>query len=87
MKKFQAMLAGLLGWVILSTKDNQVFLSDDERSNLNTMLGEEKASALIEQANAELTEVQTALEQLNAVTAVAEEAQKKTIHTITLTSN
>lgn len=75
MKKFQAMLAGLLGWAALSTKDNQVFLSEDERSNLNTMLGEEKASTLIAQANAELTEVQTALEQLNAVTAVAEEAQ------------
>ena len=55
MKKFQAKLAALLGWAARATKDNQIFLSDDERTNLNTMLGEEKASTLIAQANAELT--------------------------------
>lgn len=67
MKKFQAILAGLLGWMALATKDNQVFLSEDERANLNTLLGEDKAAMLIDQANTELTEVSSALEELNAL--------------------
>lgn len=80
MKKFQAMLAGLLGWAVLATKDNQVLLTEAESNNLTTMLGAEKAGALIAQANAELAEVQTALEQLNSVTAVAEEAVSENVN-------
>ncbi|GEM_PF-3125685 len=69
MKKFSAILAGLLGWASLQTKDNVLSLSEEDTGKLNLLLGDEaKTSQLIEQVNSELQEIADAKTQLEKVT-------------------
>ena len=79
MKKFQRILAGLLAWTSLKTKDGQIDLSEEERGSLFEKLGEEDATLLIATANEELTEIKGAKEQLAELkTQIAEAATQAT---------
>ena len=79
MKKFQMLLASLLGWASLKTKDGQIDLSEEERGSLFEKLGEEDATLLIATANEELTEIKGAKEQLAELkTQIAEAATQAT---------
>ena len=79
MKKFQGILAGLLAWTSLKTKDGQIDLSEEERGSLFEKLGEEDATLLIATANEELTEIKGAKEQLAELkTQIAEAATQAT---------
>ena len=64
MKKFQLILASLIGWTALKTKDGQIDLSEEEKGSLFEKLGEEDATLLITTANEELSEVKSAKDQL-----------------------
>lgn len=64
MKKFQMILANLLLWSALKTKDGQIDLSEEEKGTLFSQLGEEDANLLITTANEELSEVKSAKDQL-----------------------
>ena len=64
MKKFQTILASLLMWTSLKTKDGQIDLSEEEKGSLFEKLGEEDATLLITTANEELSEVKSAKDQL-----------------------
>lgn len=64
MKKFQTILASLLMWTALKTKDGQIDLSEEEKGSLFEKLGEEDATLLITTANEELSEVKSAKDQL-----------------------
>lgn len=65
--KYLKMLATLLGVMQVAQKENAVDISSDQQTRLNTLLGEEHASLLIEQANKELSDVATAKQELDTV--------------------
>lgn len=58
--KFLKILATLLGVSAVAQKDNAVSLTDAEKDKLSSLLGEDKATLLIAEANAELSNVQSA---------------------------
>ena len=76
MKKFQTILASLIGWTSLKTKDGQIDLSEEEKGSLFEKLGEEDATLLIATANEELSEVKSAKEQLAELKTQLEAATK-----------
>ena len=76
MKKFQGILASLLMWTSLKTKDGQIDLSEEEKGSLFEKLGEEDATLLITTANEELSEVKSAKEQLAELKTQLEAATK-----------
>ena len=76
MKKFQLILASLIGWTALKTKDGQIDLSEEEKGSLFEKLGEEDATLLIATANEELSEVKSAKEQLAELKTQLEAATK-----------
>ena len=79
MKKFQGILASLIGWTALKTKDGQIDLSEEEKGSLFEKLGEEDATLLITTANEELSEVKSAKDQLAELkTQIAEAATQAT---------
>ena len=79
MKKFQLILASLIGWTALKTKDGQIDLSEEEKGSLFEKLGEEDATLLIATANEELSEVKSAKDQLAELkTQIAEAATQAT---------
>ena len=79
MKKFQGILASLLMWTSLKTKDGQIDLSEEEKGSLFEKLGEEDATLLITTANEELSEVKSAKDQLAELkTQIAEAATQAT---------
>lgn len=79
MKKFQGILASLLMWTSLKTKDGQIDLSEEEKGSLFEKLGEEDATLLIATANEELSEVKSAKDQLAELkTQIAEAATQAT---------
>ena len=79
MKKFQTILASLLMWTSLKTKDGQIDLSEEEKGSLFEKLGEEDATLLITTANEELSEVKSAKDQLAELkTQIAEAATQAT---------
>ncbi|WP_315056834.1 hypothetical protein [Chryseobacterium indoltheticum] len=65
--KFKTMLARLLGLAVVESKDNQVSLSTDQRSQLTALLGEAEAATLIEQVNLEIAGVADAKTELQEV--------------------
>lgn len=78
MTKFQKMLMSLLGLAMISKgEDNSVVLTDEQNASLTELLGEEKASLLISQVNAELAEVKTAKEELDEVKVSLEKKEKE----------
>lgn len=76
MKKFQGILASLLMWSVLKTKDGQIDLSEEEKGSLFEKLGEEDATLLITTANEELSEVKSAKDQLAELKSQLEAATK-----------
>ena len=76
MKKFQTILASLIGWTALKTKDGQIDLSEEEKGSLFEKLGEEDATLLIATANEELSEVKSAKDQLAELKTQLEAATK-----------
>ena len=76
MKKFQTILASLIGWTSLKTKDGQIDLSEEEKGSLFEKLGEEDATLLITTANEELSEVKSAKDQLAELKTQLEAATK-----------
>lgn len=76
MKKFQTILASLIGWTALKTKDGQIDLSEEEKGSLFEKLGEEDATLLITTANEELSEVKSAKDQLAELKTQLEAATK-----------
>ena len=76
MKKFQGILASLLMWTSLKTKDGQIDLSEEEKGSLFEKLGEEDATLLIATANEELSEVKSAKDQLAELKTQLEAATK-----------
>lgn len=76
MKKFQGILASLLMWTSLKTKDGQIDLSEEEKGSLFEKLGEEDATLLITTANEELSEVKSAKDQLAELKTQLEVATK-----------
>lgn len=76
MKKFQGILASLLMWSALKTKDGQIDLSEEEKGSLFEKLGEEDATLLITTANEELSEVKSAKDQLAELKTQLEAATK-----------
>lgn len=87
--KYRKMLAKLLGKVF-AEKDNSVHLTEDDKQSLKVLLGETDAALLIEQVNAELSEVKTAKQELEglkkSLQEKAKESDEKTAELEALTS-